>query len=91
MSISIQEYIVRLREIYESMEALNDTGGRLPAIQEQLWMEILERAFQAVPELEQSWSELGTWVDTMTTMLEDYHTLASQLLQEEDTAKFPSV
>ena len=90
MAISIQEYAVRLRAIYQQVKALSDADGNAPTITEQEWTEALDYAFQVVPELEQHWREIGVWVSTMMTLLDSYHALAGQLLEEEDTAKLPA-
>ncbi len=54
-------------------------------------MDVFHRVFQAVPELEQQWGEIGEWVDSMTSLLGYYHRLAAELLKEEDTAKIPAL
>ena len=73
------------------MEALSNPDGRLPTVWDLEWMEVFNRVFQAVPELEQQWGEIGEWVDNMTSLLGCYHRLAAELLKEEDTAKIPAL
>ncbi len=87
----MQEYVVRLRAIHQQVEALSNPDGSLPTVSDLEWMEVFHRVFQAVPELEQHWGEIGHWVDTMTILLGYYHRLAAQLLEEEDTAKIPAL
>jgi hypothetical protein len=87
MAISTQEYVVRLRAIYQQVKALSKPDGSLPTVSDLGWMEIFARVFQAVPELEQHWDGIGNWVDSMTILLGYYHRLAAQLLEEEDTAE----
>lgn len=89
MAISMQEYVVRLRAIYGQVETLS-TDGHAPTISEQEWREVLDYAFQVVPELEPHWREIGTWVAQMMSLLDSYHVLAGQLLDEEETAKLPT-
>lgn len=89
MAISMQEYVVRLRAIYEQVDVLS-TNGHTPTVSEQEWHEILDYAFQVVPDLEAHWREIGVWVSQMMSLLDSYHLLAGQLLEEEDTAKLPA-
>lgn len=89
MSISLQAYVIQLRAIYQQVEALTHPDGQVPAVPKHAWAQALRRAFRAVPELEEHWGEISAWVETMTTLLEEYHEVAGQLLQEEDTAKLP--
>lgn len=89
MAISMQEYVVRLRAIYEQVDVLS-TDGHAPTVSEQEWREILDYAFQVVPDLEPHWREVGVWVSQMMSLLDAYHVLAGQLLEEEDTAKLPA-
>ncbi len=90
MALSIQDYVAGLRAIYQQVEALNDPSGKVPTVSVQEWTEVLDYAFEVVPELEQHWREIGVWVSTMTNLLDAYHVLASQLLEEEETAKIPA-
>ena len=89
MAISMQEYVVRLRAIYGQVETVS-TDGHAPTVSEQEWREVLDYAFQVVPELEAHWREIGVWVSQMMSLLDSYHVLAAQLLEEEDTAKLPA-
>ncbi|HET8846417.1 MAG TPA: hypothetical protein VFN35_33450, partial [Ktedonobacteraceae bacterium] len=52
---------------------------------------ILMYASNTVPEFEEFWNDMSMWIGTMTTILEHYHTLAGQLLEEEDTLKLTAV
>lgn len=90
MALSIQEYAIRLRAIYQQVETLSDSEGHVPAVSAREWTEALDYAFQVVPDLEHHWREIGVWVSTMTNALHAYHVLAGQLLEEEDTAKLPA-
>lgn len=86
MSLSTQEYIAHLRLIHQQLEQLNHTG-ELPPISDQQLRRVLQYAFHTVPEFEQCWNDLSVWMNTVATFLERYHTLASELLEEEDTIK----
>lgn len=90
MSLSVQEYVARLRAIYQQVDALSDSNGQVPIVSVQEWTEVLAYAFEVVPELEDHWREIGEWVARMTTLLDAYHLLAGQLLEEEDTTKLPA-
>ena len=91
MSLSTKEYIACLRAIYLQVEALNETESGLPSLQTQEWNTMLDQAFQAVPELKESWMAVGMWMNTMVTMLEQYHTLAEEFLEEEDTLELSTI
>lgn len=90
MSISIQDYVVRLRAIYQQVDARSNTDGHVPVVSAQEWAEVLDYAFQVVPDLEPHWCEIGAWVADMMALLDAYHLLAGELLEEEDTAKLPA-
>jgi hypothetical protein len=90
MALSMQEYVIRLRTIYQQVEVLTGEDGGLPPFSELEWAELFARVFQAVPELEQRWSEISVWVNTLTILLESYQKLAGEWLEEEDTAKLPA-
>ena len=90
MPLSIRDYAVRLRAIYEQVDARSNPDGHVPIVSTQEWAELLDYAFQVVPDLEQHWREVGTWVSEMMALLDAYHTLAGQLLEEEETAKLPA-
>lgn len=91
MSLSTQEYIARLRAIYMEMEQLSNVEGQLPIVDQQQLARVLQYASHTVPEFEQCWNDISVWIDTMTTFLERYHALASELLEEEDTVKLPAL
>lgn len=86
MALSTQEYIARLRLIHQEFEQLSQTGT-LPPIDDQQLRRVLQYAFHTVPEFEPCWNDLSMWMNTVATFLEHYHTLASELLEEEDTIK----
>jgi hypothetical protein len=90
MSLSMQDYVIRLRAMYQQVEALSNPDGHVPTVSVQEWTEVLNYAFEVVPELETHWREIGEWVAHMTTLLDAYHVLAGQLLEEEETAKIPT-
>ena len=90
MSLSMQDYVVRLRAMYQQVDALSDSNGQVPIVSVQEWTEVLAYAFEVVPELEAHWREIGEWVARMTILLDAYHRLAGQLLEEEDTTKLPA-
>lgn len=90
MALSIQEYVVRLRAIQQQVEARSTPDGHVPVVSTQEWTEVLDYAFQVVPDLEQHWREIGAWVADMMALLDAYHRLAEEFLEEEDTAKLPA-
>ncbi len=90
MALSIQDYVVLLRAIHQQVEALSNPDGHVPTVSAQEWTEVLDYAFEVVPELEQHWREIGVWVVSMTNLLDSYHVLAGHLLEEENTAKIPA-
>lgn len=90
MSLSVQDYVSRLRAIYQQVESLTDSHGQVPIVSVQEWTEALAYALEVVPELETHWHEIGEWVARMTTLLDAYHLLAGQLLEEEETTKLPA-
>lgn len=86
MALSTQDYIARLRLIHQRLEQMNHTGA-LPPISDEQLKRVLQYASHTVPEFEQCWNDLSVWMHTIATFLEHYHTLASELLEEEDTIK----
>lgn len=90
MALSMQDYVAGLRAIYQQVEALSNPDGQVPTVSVQEWTEVLDYAFEVVPELEQHWREIGVWVSTMTNLLDAYHMLASQMLEDEETVKIPA-
>ena len=86
----MQDYVIRLRSIHQQLEQLNHVDGQLPVLSDPQLIRVLDYASNTVPEFDQCWNDIRIWVDTMTTFLEQYHTLASQLLEEEDTIKLPA-
>lgn len=91
MPLSVQEYIIHLRLTHQQLEQLSNTDGQLPTISEPQLVRALHYASSTVPEFEQCWQDISIWIETMTTFLERYHTLASQLLEEEDTMKLSAL
>lgn len=91
MSLSTQDYLARLRLIYQQMEQLSHTAGLLPSISEPQLRRVLQYAVSTVPEFEECWNDISVWIETLTTFLERYHTLASQFLEEEETLKVPAL
>jgi|SRR5581483_472933 len=91
MPLSMQEYVVRLRAVYEQVDARSNPDGHVPVVSTREWAELLDYAFQVVPDLEEHWREIGAWVSEMMALLDAYHVLAGQLLEEEETAKLPAI
>ncbi|HEX7736459.1 MAG TPA: hypothetical protein VF458_16520 [Ktedonobacteraceae bacterium] len=91
MPLSTQEYIALLRIIHTEMEQLSNAESQLPIVDQQQLSRVLQYASQTVPEFEQCWNDISVWIATMTTSLERYHALASELLEEEDTVKLPAL
>ena len=69
---------------------MSNPDGHIPVVSAHEWAEALDYAFQVVPELEPHWREIGVWVSDMMALLDAYHLLAGELLEEEDTAKLPA-
>lgn len=91
MPLSTQEYIALLRILHTEMEQLSNAESRLPIVDQQQLARVLQYASHTVPEFEQCWNDISVWIATMTTFLERYHALASELLEEEDTVKLPAL
>lgn len=51
---------------------------------------MLDYAFEVVPDLEPHWREIGAWVADMMALLDAYHLLAGEFLEEEETEKLPA-
>lgn len=89
MALTIQDSVMRLRALHQQVNARSTPDGHVPVVSAQEWADVLDYAFEVVPDLEPHWREIGTWVAEMMALLDAYHLLAGELLEEEDTEKLP--
>lgn len=90
MALSIQEYVIRLRAIHQQVNTRSNPDGHAPGVSMQEWTEVLAYAFEMVPGFEPHWREIGVWITDMMALLDAYHGLAGEFLEEEDTVKLPA-
>jgi hypothetical protein len=89
MPLSIQDFTVRLREISQSVETLNNLGKSLSPLSQEQWQAALQQAMETIPEFSEGWNALQAHIDALVTVLEHYHTLATEFLEEGETLKLP--
>ena len=88
MPLSVQDFTIRLREVFQEVETLNDKDLGLKPEQ---WQAMLQQAMETIPGFPDGWLAMQAHINALVTSLEHYQTLAAQFLEEEETVKLPRI